>query len=224
MGTRLRSLIHNVPKPMAAVGDRPFLHYVLDYLLGQGVRSVILSVGYMHEIISGHFGERYKNVDISYSVEREPLGTGGAIRQAMREVAEDYVCVMNGDTLFPIDLSEMYRLVVKSKADVVVAGRVVADIDRYGSIVLEGDRIVSFSSSSSEKAYGIINGGVYLIRNHVFEEFDLPTVFSFEKDFLAANILQLDTRCVPFESYFIDIGIPEDYMRANRELPGMHHG
>lgn len=217
-GTRLRSVVSDVPKPMAPVQGKPFLHYVLQYLKKQGIDSVILSVGYMHEKITAHFGERYEEVSISYSVESQPLGTGGAIRQALRHAEGEYVLVVNGDTLFSVDVVHMQEKAKETQADVIIAGRMVEDTDRYGCMVLDGDRIRQFSSQDIGKGPGVINGGVYLVKRDVFRWGQLVDPFSFERDFLAVCDEQVNLRCVRFADYFIDIGIPEDYRRAEDEL------
>lgn len=217
-GTRLRSVVSDVPKPMAPVQGKPFLHYVLRYLQRQGIYSVILSVGYLHEKVMQYFGQQYGEIRVSYHVESEPLGTGGAIRHALSQAEGDYVLVVNGDTLFTVDLNRLRVKATETQADVIIAGRVVDDIDRYGFMVLDGDRVLQFSSYANSQAQGVINGGVYLLRREIFRTIDTRNPFSFETEFLSKVGGEIDMRCVSFSDYFIDIGVPEDYRRALVEL------
>ena len=107
LGTRLKSVVSNVPKPMAPIGDKPFLEYILKYLKKNGITRAILSVGYKSEIIEEYFGNNFEGIDLVYSVEKEPLGTGGAIKKAMSKVKSNQVYIINGDTFFDINLKSL---------------------------------------------------------------------------------------------------------------------
>lgn len=212
LGTRLRSVISDVPKPMAPVNNKPFLEYILDYLNKQGIKKVILSVGYKWDIIENYFGNKYKNMEIVYNVEKERLGTGGAIKDSLKHVKSDGVYVLNGDTYFNIDLKE---LKLDNDIKITLALREMKDFDRYGVVEITKD---GYIQKFKEKAYykkGLINGGIYLINKHIFDEFDLPKSFSFE-EFLEENFRTLKAKGKVFSGYFIDIGIPEDYEKAKR--------
>lgn len=218
LGTRLKSVVANVPKPMAPVNDQPFLSFVLQELASQGVNSVILSTGYKHEVVEGYFGHHYKNLDIVYSKEEEPLGTGGAIRQAMPLVREPQVFILNGDTLFKADLPEMAAFHKSQQADMTLALKAMKNFSRYGTVDLDEGRIAGFH----EKEYrqeGLINGGIYLLNRSLMSRLDgLPPKFSFESDFMEANCDSIRIMGFASDAYFIDIGIPEDYERAQREI------
>ena len=108
-GTRLQGVVKDLPKPMAPVNDRPFLTYILDYLIEYQYNKVILSVGYLHEKIEEYFGNQYKTLEIDYAMELEPLGTGGGILFAMSKCVTDNVLVINGDTMFKVDLDAFER-------------------------------------------------------------------------------------------------------------------
>lgn len=217
MGTRLRNVISDVPKPMAAIQSTPFLVYVLRYLIKQGISDVVLSVGYKHEVIMAYFGESFENLRIHYCIEDEPLGTGGAIRKALGQVEADHAYVLNGDTLAFLDYRLMHQSHMRSGTRLSMALKRVDDISRYGEVVMAGQKIAGFR----EKEYsgpGLINVGVYLINSDLFNEFDLPRIFSFENDFLRPNLVSLTPEAFITEGYFIDIGVPEDYFRAQTEL------
>jgi D-glycero-alpha-D-manno-heptose 1-phosphate guanylyltransferase len=219
-GTRLQSVVNDVPKPMAPVAGRPFLEWVLDHCLENGIKEAILSVGYKSETIINHFGKEYKGIQIKHAVEHEPLGTGGAIRYAMEMLKDDKNClILNGDTLFKSDLQKLYSSYIEKSADLIVSLRRMFDFDRYGLVEInESNRIISFQ----EKKHcdeGLINGGVYIVSSklikHIFPE---VKSFSFEKDFLEQYVKQLNFIGIEQAGYFIDIGIPEDFEKANRDL------
>ena len=213
LGTRLKSVVTDVPKPMAPIiGSTPFLEYILRYLKKNGITRVVLSVGYKWEIIKEYFGNNFEDIEIIYSVEDEPLGTGGAINKAIDYVIDKQIFIINGDTFFDIDLSKM-RLENDSKIQ--IALKEMKDFDRYGVVEID---IKGYIQNFKEKSYykqGFINGGIYLIKKNIFEKFDLPKKFSFE-EFLENNFQKLKAKGKVFENYFIDIGIPKDYEKAKR--------
>ncbi|BAU26507.1 D-glycero-alpha-D-manno-heptose 1-phosphate guanylyltransferase [Aneurinibacillus soli] len=217
LGTRLRSVISDVPKPMAPIDDKPFLHYILHYLAKQGINRVILSTGYKHEVIEAYFGYEYCGMSIVYSVEDEPLGTGGAIKRALEKVTEQDAFIMNGDTFFAVDLQGMIRFHQVHGADITIALKRMEDFSRYGAVMVENGRVRSFQ----EKGYhssGNINGGIYIINKQCLEIESLPNTFSFESDVLEKFIMKKEMYGFISEGYFIDIGIPEDYEKAQGEL------
>ncbi len=220
LGTRMRSVVGDLPKSMAPIGCRPFLAVLLDYLETQGIAEVILAVGYLREKITGFFGSRYRSLNLHYSVEVEPLGTGGAISQALRLATSDVVFVLNGDTFLKMDYSAMLAVHETARAEVTVALKSVPDVSRYGKAVVKDGRIVAFEEKTATGA-GLINCGIYLVSRQVFESYDLPDVFSFETEFLKP--LARDVRPVAYitDAFFIDIGISESYFRAQDELAGL---
>lgn len=217
LGTRLRSEIEDIPKCMAPINGKPFLEYLLEYLETQFVDSVILSLGYQHRVVSDWLNGKAFTFKIQRVVETDPLGTGGGIKLALRKAKEAQAFILNGDTLFPVDLRAMKAQLAPSDK-VVVALKPMKDFDRYGSVVLnESNQIEGFR----EKQFcenGLINGGVYLLNTALENLHQFPDQFSFEKDFLEKEAGLGSLRGFPADSYFIDIGIPEDYHRAEREL------
>lgn len=219
LGNRLRSVVADLPKPMADIAGRPFLEYLLDYLISQGVTRIILGVSYRHELIEAHFGTRFRGAEIRYSVESERRGTGGAIDQALTLAEESNVLALNGDTLFAADLRRLMATHLEQRAVLTVALRVMSDCGRYGAVQLDtAGRITGFLEKQAA-AGGLINGGIYCVNREWYRALTLPHVFSFEQDVMEGLHKTHSFAGVPFDCYFIDIGIPEDYHRAVRELP-----
>lgn len=209
LGTRLKSVIKDIPKPMAPINNKPFLEFIFTYLKKQKIDEIILAVSYKYEIIQEYFKDEFLNIKVRYSIEKEPLGTGGAIKQAL-ELAKEDCLVLNGDTFFDIDLTKMKL----DKSKICLALKKMNDFDRYGSVELDKmGNITSFKEKQYLKQ-GFINGGIYLISKDIFEGFILEEKFSFE-EFLQENYKNLKARAEIFEDYFIDIGIPEDYKSFN---------
>ncbi|OAG27021.1 nucleotidyltransferase family protein [Thermodesulfatator autotrophicus] len=218
LGTRLRKVVKDVPKPMADINGKPFLEYLLTFLAKQGIEKVILSVGYKYEVIKGYFGKSFLGIELVYSVECKPLGTGGGIRKSLSYIDSENVFIMNGDTLFEVALNKLFLFHKEKKSLLSVALKPMKQFDRYGVVKLdENKRIIGFE----EKRYyesGLINGGIYLLNKNFFMSFDLKEKFSFEKDFLEKYYTIYDFYGLEFNKYFIDIGIPEDYERAKEDF------
>lgn len=219
-GTRLQSLVSDLPKPLAPVNHRPFLDYLLDYLSYFGLQRVCLSTGYLSEKISSRYGHAYKGMALFYKMEAQPMGTGGGIRQSMEEMNDEDLFVLNGDSFFDIDLLHFHDLHRKEKAQMSLALRQVENASRYGSIQLgQNNRITAFLEKKEDQQPGLINGGVYILNRKLFlENSPVQKAFSIEKDFFEKQCGQLMIRGFPFDSYFIDIGIPEDYLKAQNDF------
>lgn len=218
-GTRLQSILADVPKPMAPIDNKPFLAYLISFLKHQGITEVLLSVHYLREQIQTYFQSNYDGITIRYAVEEEPLGTGGAIAHALSEMqADEPIFVLNGDTFVKLDYTAMYQQHESSHALMTMALRSTDDCCRYGKAVVEDREVVAFKEKG-EKGIGFINAGVYLINPDLFAQFNLPWQFSFEKDFLLPHISVIKPQAFIANDYFIDIGVPDDYSRAKVELP-----
>jgi D-glycero-alpha-D-manno-heptose 1-phosphate guanylyltransferase len=216
-GTRLALVLEGIPKVLAPVGGRPFLELLLKLLKQKGMERVILSVGYMASNIRDHFGDSFDGLEIAYSVEEEPLGTGGAVVKALKMASTDPVFVMNGDTFVDVDYAEMLARHVDAGAPVSIAVAQVPDCTRFGRVVIEQEHVAGYT----EKGYsgpGVISAGTYVMKRDVFAPFDLPTAFSLEMGFFARYMRQLHPLAFPTSGGFIDIGIPEDLARAQTEL------
>lgn len=219
-GTRLRSVISDLPKPLAPVNGHPFLHYVFAHLKKHGLQHVVLSVGYMHEKIQEHFGNEYLGMNVSYAIEHEALGTGGGIRLGMELCKDAHVLAMNGDTLYEVPLTEMFDQHLGGSCDATLAMRKVEDGSRYGTLQLEGKRITAFREKSPEHTGPhLINGGVYAMRRKSFMGLTQPKEkFSIEYDYFGKYADKMLLNGFDCDAYFIDIGIPEDYARAQKEF------
>jgi D-glycero-alpha-D-manno-heptose 1-phosphate guanylyltransferase len=217
LGTRLRSVVADLPKAMAPVAGRPFLEHLLDLLVDAGFASAVLAVGYRSEAIRGHFGGRYRGLPLIYSVENRPLGTGGAIRLAMKHTNEPDVFVVNGDTLVNVDFAAMLATHRDFNAALTVAVHEVPDVGRYGSLDLDGNRIRGFFEKG-RAGRGWINAGVYVLSRAVPCLYELPPAYSFELDLLVRHVAELQPLAFRTDGVFIDIGIPADYAKAAQVL------
>lgn len=218
LGTRLRARVPSLPKAMAPVGGRPFLEYVLDRLIVGGITEIILSVGYRADVIIQHFGRSYGAAVLDYAVETAPLGTGGAIRYALEGRGADPALVLNGDTLLDLEYAGFIEWYLKLSGPVAVVLRKVQDVARYGLVLVSGERVTGFLEKGG-CGPGLINAGVYIVQPQVFDNYQLAGNFSLEKDLLQRHYKLLQLRAFITDGYFIDIGIPEDYERAQIELP-----
>ncbi|EPN4754006.1 D-glycero-D-manno-heptose 1-phosphate guanosyltransferase [Campylobacter jejuni] len=205
LGTRLKSVIKDVPKPMAPINDKPFLEFIFEYLKKQGIKEVILAVSYKYEVIQEYFKDEFLGIKIKYSIEKEPLGTGGAIKEALKFIKNE-AYVLNGDTFFDIDLSKLKL----NRSKICLALKQMNDFDRYGMINIDKHGLVISFEEKVFKKQGLINGGIYLLTKDIFNDFALQEKFSFE-EFLQENYKKLKARACIFDDYFIDIGVPEDY-------------
>jgi D-glycero-alpha-D-manno-heptose 1-phosphate guanylyltransferase len=216
-GTRLKTVIADLPKPMAPVGGKPFLEHLLLFLSQQAISKFVLCTGYKHEIIEKYFGSSFQGIPVEYSIETEPLGTGGAVQNALMHITGESFLLLNGDTFFGIDVAELIAEHARTRAAISIALKEMTDFDRYGTVCLEKGRIIKFEEKK-KLARGLINGGVYSIKKNIFDLLLLPQKFSFEKDLLEKCVDDLILNGIVFQDYFIDIGIPEDYARAQTEL------
>jgi D-glycero-alpha-D-manno-heptose 1-phosphate guanylyltransferase len=217
-GTRLAARLEGVPKPMAPVAGRPFLEILLRQLEHAGCVRAILSVGYLHEVIENHFGTEFSGVQIDYAVEHAPLGTGGAIRNALGMAAEKSVLVLNGDTFLDADYAAMMRFHAHEGTILTMAVTHCENIARYGGVTI-GDRmrVTGFQEKGCMGA-GWINAGAYAMRKDIAWSAQLGEKFSFETDFLAPQIAALGPAAYAVQGFFLDIGVPEDLDRAQAEL------
>lgn len=221
-GTRLQSVVSDVPKPMAPVAGRPFLTYLLDRLQKQGYTHVVLATGYLHEKVEEFFGHEYRGISIDYARELSPLGTGGAMVNALQYCHEDAVTVINGDTLFDIDHERLCRFAEEKDTSLAIVLRQVPDAGRYGSVEIDADGcITTFKEKNAEAGSGLINGGIYRIQRSLLDGFRLGEKFSFEQELMQQRYRDERYYAYADGAYFLDIGIPEDYSRAQQELPSL---
>ncbi len=217
-GTRLQSVVNDVPKPMAPINGKPFLDYQLHYLKHYGIKKVIFSLGYLAEKIQHHFKNSFNGIELVYVVEEHPLGTGGAIRLAIEQCTEEEVIVINGDSFFNLDLNSFYQLHRLHASQISLALRSVDNASRYGTIELNVHRIISFLEKNNQHQKGIINAGVYILNTKLYLSNTMASHFSIEKDFFEKQLTHLIINGFEFNGYFIDIGIPEDYSKAQHDF------
>ena len=218
LGTRLRSAVPDLPKCMAPVNGKPFIAYVIEHLQKQGIDTFILSLGYKSEAIIDFINRQYSSANFQFVIEQEPLGTGGAIQLASYKATTENVIATNGDTLFKVNLGKLYAIHQEQKAECTLSLKPMNDFNRYGVVELnENDSVASFKEKQFYKK-GLINGGLYALNVNSFLEKELSNKFSFEKDYLEKYFAGRRMFGSVQDEYFIDIGIPEDYSRAQKEL------
>ena len=223
LGTRLRQVVSELPKCMAPVCGKPFLSYLLDYLKNFNVGKVILSVGYLRDSIIQFIDNQKDNYkfDFDFAVEETPLGTGGGIKLALTKATSENVMVLNGDTFFDVDVNALVMNHLHSKKDITLALKPMENFERYGNVILdENGNVVEFQEKKF-CAKGQINGGVYVMKRENDMMDGLPEKFSFETEVLQKQAKILNINGFVCDSYFIDIGIPEDYAKANIEFEKM---
>jgi D-glycero-alpha-D-manno-heptose 1-phosphate guanylyltransferase len=217
LGTRLRGVIEDLPKSMAPVSGLPLLTYILEQLSKASFSKAVLAVGYKNQSITSFYGDNYKDIKLEYSVEDEPLGTGGALLKASSLITSDHFFVFNGDTVFCIDMDDFERFFGVLKPEMAVALKQMKNFDRYGSVNMEKERIISFNEKK-QCSEGLINGGIYILNRRWLRNNSPGEKYSFEKDIMEKRTVEDRISGYVSDGYFIDIGIPEDYARAQTEL------
>ena len=216
LGTRLSPVVTGLPKPMAPIGNRPFLEIVLPSLAVKGFGRVVLSLGYMAENISSHFGDSFAGLELVYVVEEQALGTGGGVRLALTQCKEDHAFVFNGDTFLDLEV-DVVEQQWQQEGKSIIIGRQVDDTVRYGRLLTSGGRVVGFTEKGVVGS-GVINAGCYVFDRNELDAFPLNIPFSLEVDFLSKSISSKEFQVFISDGKFIDIGIPEDFARAQIEL------
>jgi D-glycero-alpha-D-manno-heptose 1-phosphate guanylyltransferase len=216
LGSRLREIVPDRPKPMALVAGRPFLEIVIRSLATKGVSRVVLSLGFMSENIINHFGNHFAGVELAYVVEECPLGTGGAVRLAMTKCSQESFFVLNGDTFLDLEVGDVNKFWQK-KRNLVIVARQVQDTSRYGRLVVE-DGLVKGFLEKGISGPGLINAGCYVFRRGQLDEYEVNRPFSLETDYLINAVHNSSVDVFVTNGYFIDIGLPEDYCRAQMKF------
>jgi D-glycero-alpha-D-manno-heptose 1-phosphate guanylyltransferase len=219
LGTRLRSELGDLPKPLAPVSGRPFLAHLLDQLSSCGFRRAILAVGYRHEQIRAAIGEGWRGMEIRYCVETAPLGTGGAVAKAVTLAQGSHVFLANGDTFLRFAPDTLKRLVADTGAAIGMVLAQVPDVSRYGAVEVENDLVAAFREKGGSGP-GFINAGSYLLTEEARASFPDRDAFSFEEDVLRPMAAAGKVAALPESADFIDIGIPVDFHRASSLFGG----
>ncbi|MFT3903704.1 MAG: HAD-IIIA family hydrolase [Niabella sp.] len=218
LGTRLKEAVPDLPKCMAPVAGQPFLYYVINHLRNQGISKIIFSLGYKHEAVLEYLSKEFDTLYYDYVIEQEPLGTGGAVQYALQKTTSENVFVVNGDTLFEFDSTQLSQKHHSSNAACTLGLKPMQDFDRYGAVTLNDDQIITSFKEKQHFKTGLISAGVSLINKASFLGKKFPEKFSFEKDFLEKFVDEGKFAGDVQDVYFIDIGIPEDYNRAQSEF------
>ncbi len=225
-GTRLKSVVANVPKPMAPIDNKPYLEYLIGYLKKSNITEVVLCLYHQHEVIINYFGDSFNGIKMNYVIEKEPLGTGGAILNAITELNlnNDFYFVLNGDTFVDVDYAQLLKTHLGNNSKLTITVHCMESCSRYGLVNIDANQnITSFVEKSSALSPGYINAGVYCVNPRLLLEYqnNLPSAFSFEQEFLYPYVNEIKPGAYVHKGFFIDIGIPEDYFTACKVLPEM---
>jgi D-glycero-alpha-D-manno-heptose 1-phosphate guanylyltransferase len=211
LGTRLRSEVPDLPKCMAPVNGQPFLAFVIGYLQKEGIKHFVFSLGYKSDVVIEYINHNYPQLHKTFVVEDEPLGTGGALQLAVSGLQDKHVVIVNGDTLFNVDLKYLCEKHLDLKADCTIALKHLKEFSRYGTVELNEDSTIRAFKEKKYCTEGFINGGVYVLNIHQFLLKAIKPSFSFEKEFLEKYTGILKFYGIKNDHFFIDIGVPEDY-------------
>ncbi len=217
LGTRLRSVVSDKPKCMAEVNGKPFLYYWLEYLINFNIEKVVLSLGYKASMVISWIKTIEKNYPfvLDYVVETEQLGTGGGIRFALSKTIDNDVLVINGDSLFLADINDLQSQYSNLDCSVVLALKEMKNFERYGNVSIDSNNLITNFAEKTFCKQGFINCGVYIINKEKLSLDSLADKFSFEKEILGKR---KDIYGFVYDGYFIDIGVPEDYQKAQQDL------
>jgi D-glycero-alpha-D-manno-heptose 1-phosphate guanylyltransferase len=215
-GTRLREVVPDLPKPMAPIAGRPFLAILLALLDRKGFARVVLSVGFMAEKITNYFGNRFGSLELVYVVEPKPLGTGGAVRLAMQACTNDHIFIVNGDTFLDLDVNQVERNWQMHRRPIIVA-REQPDTTRYGRLLVVDGGVTAIADKGATGP-GLINAGCYVFNRGQLDRYPVGLPFSLESDYLSKAVASTRFDVYVTTGIFIDIGVPEDYRRAQSEL------
>jgi D-glycero-alpha-D-manno-heptose 1-phosphate guanylyltransferase len=221
LGTRLKPVVGDLPKSLAPINGKPFLSYLLDYSMEQGIKKFIFALGYQSGQVASFVTEYLPRESFVFSEEPEPLGTGGAIYQAAKLATSPDVIVLNADTFFGISFANLAIIHELRRAICTIALKPMKAFERYGAVEIDRQTVIGFSEKKYRET-GLINGGVYALDVEAFLQGTFPSVFSFEKDYLEKAYKDQAIMGMISDAYFIDIGIPEDYARAQTELVTQH--
>jgi D-glycero-alpha-D-manno-heptose 1-phosphate guanylyltransferase len=220
LGTRLRSVVPDLPKPMAMISGRPFLEYLMNYWVAQGVKKFILSVAYKRELIIQHFGNLFQEIPVKYVEESEPLGTGGGVLLASQHLTEPFL-LLNGDTFFKVSLSKLVQFHEQVSSDWTISLFRAEEGDRYGGFEIETNGKVQALKSEKSTIGELSNGGVCFVHPDALHQsgFKLGIKHSLEDEIIPKLIA--DKRKfygIEFKTQFLDIGVPKDYLKAQSIL------
>ena len=216
LGTRLREVVADVPKPLAPVGGKPFLDILLEQLAASGcISRVVLAIGHLaDQVVTTYQGRTEFGFPIDFSIEEELLGTGGAVRLALSRTSTPLVLALNGDSFVDVDLPDLFATHRRQGGAMTMVLRHVEEANRFGSVSLDAQkRVISFAEKCSRPQGGLINAGVYLFRRELLATLPEHRVISLERD-VFPGLLAAGVYGFVSTGRFIDIGIPETYAQA----------
>jgi len=222
LGTRLRTAVPDLPKCMAPVAGKPFISYIINYYRAQGIAKFIFSLGYMHGIVEDFLKDHYADLEYTFSIETEPLGTGGAILKASSMAVSSDALILNGDTFFAVDIPALAAFHEQKNALCTLSLKAVSNTGRYGVVETADDGRISSFKEKKWYEKSLINGGVYALDIAEFLKKDLPEIFSFEHDYLEKYYREMNMYGMVQDGYFIDIGIPEDFEKAQKDFISLY--
>ncbi len=215
LGTRLRAVVSDRPKPMAEVAGRPFITFLFDQLLRFGVERAVICVGHLGEYVPAILGSRYNDLELVYSFEQTPLGTGGALRNAAKLVTEPRILALNGDSFCNVDLQALEEVHARTGAAMTLAVLERSDRRRAGAISLdESGRVVAFESRPTTSGPGLINAGVYVLNSQVIDLIPSERKVSLEEEVFPLLVERRELYAFHTDGRFIDIGVPASYQQA----------
>lgn len=219
LGTRLKSVIADIPKPMAEINGIPFLHHLVNYLDKFNLNKINFLTGFKSDVIEDYFSrEIFHKFTFNFIKENQPLGTGGAVNYGIKElnIQNDFL-LLNGDSIFLIDLNDYLDFHFANKSNITLALKQMKNPSRYGTVSLANEKIKEFKEKRDIDE-GLINCGVYIFNPSVFRKFESGSRFSLEKDLLEKHLNIEEIYGKTYDSYFIDIGLPESYNEASKKL------
>lgn len=219
LGTRLRQIIPDMPKPLAPVAGKPFLDILLNSLVRKGCAGFVLSVGHMAQMIMNRYGKCFEGVPVRYTLEEKPLGTGGGLRLALDTCDTMMPIVVNGDTFTDVDISAFQAYCALTSQPALV-GAWLDDASRYGHLRVADGKIVGFVEKG-QPGPGLISVGCYCLPRSALEAFPEGHAFSLEQDYFAHIVARSPLGLFVTDGLFIDIGVPEDYARAQTIFENM---
>tara|TARA_A100001388_G_C28699083_1_gene465225 strand:+ start:407 stop:1111 length:705 start_codon:yes stop_codon:yes gene_type:complete len=215
-GTRLKPILKNQPKVLSKFLGNPILSYILDQLIEDGFRKVCLLTGYKSDEIKEFYGNRYKNLEIFYSEEEIPLGTGGAVKFFSKRSNASQILVLNGDTLIDVSRSNFIKQIPQDFD--AILGINYRDTSRYGKLECDSNQnLIKILEKNNSSQPGLINSGTYLIQKSGISSFS-KDIFSLEKEYFPLRVSKRKIKTIIYEANFLDIGIPEDYYKAENFL------
>jgi NDP-sugar pyrophosphorylase family protein len=221
LGTRLSRVLPDMPKVLAPIAGRPFLAYLLDALADAGIQEAILCTGYRADSVERAFGARYRGISLRYSRETQPLGTGGALRQAMGMTSADTLLALNGDSFVAYDFQAFLAWHQESNFAASLVLTQVPDCSRFGTVDVTPQGVIrSFAEKTGRAEAGWINGGVYLVSRPLLSSLPQERTLSIERD-VFPSWLSVGLGGYRSSGAFLDIGTPESLAQAETFLTGL---